>query len=222
MTSSPRMDRGCESPSWAAPRVQRVDLRIGSRSRIASCTSTSCGSARGIRPEGIRAISDAIGAACPNLTLIGIGAPRQELLADSLRRRVCGPIVCCGAAIEVLAGDTPRAPAVLRKTGLEWAFRLIREPRRLGPRYLAAGTSFGARSQPRFGAASSVATSEHHLDRFPTFRSVPPDDVNSRTPPGRHVRLENEGDGRRYACRGVWISDGGSQAGSCHAARLLP
>jgi N-acetylglucosaminyldiphosphoundecaprenol N-acetyl-beta-D-mannosaminyltransferase len=94
-------------------------------------------------PEGIRAISDAIGAACPNLTLIGIGAPRQELLADSLRRRVCGPIVCCGAAIEVLAGDTPRAPAVLRKTGLEWAFRLIREPRRLGPRYLAAGTSFG-------------------------------------------------------------------------------
>ena len=94
-------------------------------------------------PEGIREIGDEIGAASPNLTLVGIGAPKQELLADSLRSRACGPILCCGAAIEVLSGDTPRAPAMLRTTGLEWAFRLAREPRRLGPRYFAAGTSFG-------------------------------------------------------------------------------
>lgn len=91
------------------------------------------------RPERNQQRRTAIEAAAPNLTLIGIGAPRQELLGDSLRSAVRGPILCCGATIEVLAELTPRAPALLRSTGLEWAFRLLHEPRRLGPRYLAAG-----------------------------------------------------------------------------------
>jgi N-acetylglucosaminyldiphosphoundecaprenol N-acetyl-beta-D-mannosaminyltransferase len=87
-------------------------------------------------------IAAAISAAAPNLLLIGIGAPRQELLADALRGAVAGPIVCCGAAIEVLGGQTPRAPALLRSLGLEWAFRMAREPRRLGPRYTVSAASF--------------------------------------------------------------------------------
>jgi N-acetylglucosaminyldiphosphoundecaprenol N-acetyl-beta-D-mannosaminyltransferase len=94
------------------------------------------------RPEDIEALCARLAAARPNLTLVGLGAPRQELLADRLRGSVTGPIICCGAAIEILAGCRRRAPRVVQVVGLEWAFRLLLEPRRLGPRYLHASISF--------------------------------------------------------------------------------
>ena len=78
----------------------------------------------------------------PDLVLVGIGAPRQEFLAAELRDAVRGPILCCGAAIEVLAGYRPRAPELLQLVGLEWAFRLAIEPRRLLRRYLVSGMTF--------------------------------------------------------------------------------
>ena len=84
----------------------------------------------------------ALHSAKPTLTLVGIGAPRQELLADSLRDVLSGPAIGCGAALEVLGGLRPRAPRILQAIGLEWAFRLILEPRRLLPRYVAAARAF--------------------------------------------------------------------------------
>jgi N-acetylglucosaminyldiphosphoundecaprenol N-acetyl-beta-D-mannosaminyltransferase len=80
--------------------------------------------------------------AAPNLALVGIGAPRQEILAHELKSSVRGPIICCGAAIEVLAGLRPRAPRAIQRAGLEWAFRIALEPRRLAGRYVIAGASF--------------------------------------------------------------------------------
>lgn len=76
------------------------------------------------------------------VTLLGVGAPQQEFLADRLRPAAAGPIICCGAAIEILAGIRPRAPRAVQALGLEWAFRLMLEPTRLGPRYAAAGAGF--------------------------------------------------------------------------------
>lgn len=73
-----------------------------------------------------------------NLVLVGIGAPKQELLAERLADVSCGPIVGCGAAIEVLSGQRRRAPAFLRRVGMEWAFRLALEPRRLVSRYITS------------------------------------------------------------------------------------
>ena len=90
----------------------------------------------------LASLQASLAAARPNLVLIGLGPPRQELLADRLRPVVSGPIVCCGASIEVLAGMTPRAPRLLQQMGLEWAFRLALEPRRLFKRYVLAGSCF--------------------------------------------------------------------------------
>ena len=81
-------------------------------------------------------------AASPNLTFVGIGAPRQEQLAHELKTVVSGPIICCGAAVEVLAGVRPRAPHWVQRLGMEWAFRMAIEPRRLARRYLLAGFTF--------------------------------------------------------------------------------
>ncbi|MDX6592496.1 MAG: N-acetylglucosaminyldiphosphoundecaprenol N-acetyl-beta-D-mannosaminyltransferase [Gaiellales bacterium] len=78
----------------------------------------------------------------PNLVLVGIGAPRQELLSDRLRDVVCGPIIGCGQTIDVLGGARARAPRMLQAAGLEWAFRMTMEPRRLGRRYAVAGFWF--------------------------------------------------------------------------------
>jgi N-acetylglucosaminyldiphosphoundecaprenol N-acetyl-beta-D-mannosaminyltransferase len=87
-------------------------------------------------------LAEAVAAAAPDLTLVGIGAPNQEILAHELRAVVNGPIICCGAAIEVLAGLRPRAPDAVQRAGLEWAFRIAIEPRRLARRYAVAGTTF--------------------------------------------------------------------------------
>jgi N-acetylglucosaminyldiphosphoundecaprenol N-acetyl-beta-D-mannosaminyltransferase len=94
------------------------------------------------RADRLSGLAERVADASPELTLLGIGAPQQEILAQELKASVTGPIVCCGAAIEVLAGVRPRAPRLLQRVGLEWAFRLAIEPRRLASRYLVAGTTF--------------------------------------------------------------------------------
>lgn len=82
--------------------------------------------------------------AAPTLVLVGISAPNREYLAESLRACAHGPIICCGAAVEILAGLRPRAPQWFVRMRLEWLFRITLEPRRLLPRYARAGYSFAA------------------------------------------------------------------------------
>jgi N-acetylglucosaminyldiphosphoundecaprenol N-acetyl-beta-D-mannosaminyltransferase len=70
-------------------------------------------------------------------TLLAVGSPVQERLAAAIGERGgIGIGLCVGAALEFWTGLTPRAPSWLRRLGLEWMFRLWREPRRLAKRYL--------------------------------------------------------------------------------------
>ena len=50
-----------------------------------------------------------------------------------------GTALCIGASVEFLVGAQVRAPKVLRRAGVEWAWRLLRQPRRLARRYLIDG-----------------------------------------------------------------------------------
>lgn len=72
------------------------------------------------------------------LCLVSLGAPKQELLADALAAH-CPSVgfLCVGAALDFIAGRARRAPAWMRGSGLEWLWRLVREPRRLAARYAA-------------------------------------------------------------------------------------
>lgn len=67
----------------------------------------------------------------PDLLLLGLGAPRQELWMARSRRRVDAVMIGVGGFLDVLAGDIPRAPETWRRLGLEWLYRLLREPRRI-------------------------------------------------------------------------------------------
>jgi N-acetylglucosaminyldiphosphoundecaprenol N-acetyl-beta-D-mannosaminyltransferase len=73
--------------------------------------------------------------------LLAVGAPRQEMLAQSLRTRgvARGLALCIGASIDFLTGKERRAPKWMRHLGFEWLFRLINHPRRLAHRYLIRG-----------------------------------------------------------------------------------
>jgi N-acetylglucosaminyldiphosphoundecaprenol N-acetyl-beta-D-mannosaminyltransferase len=84
----------------------------------------------------------------PALIVLGMGMPRQEEVAAQLRAVLSFPclIVCGGAIIDFLGGKTPRAPLWMRRTGLEWVFRLALEPRRLFQRYVIGNPLFLARA----------------------------------------------------------------------------
>ena len=67
----------------------------------------------------------------PDLLLLGLGAPRQELWMAENRRSVSAVMIGVGGLLDVFAGDIPRAPERWQKLGLEWLYRLLREPKRI-------------------------------------------------------------------------------------------
>ena len=68
----------------------------------------------------------------PDLLLLGLGLPQQELLlAQALKTTKCTVGIGVGGALEILAGIKSEAPRCLRRNGWEWCFRLMQEPRRL-------------------------------------------------------------------------------------------
>lgn len=71
-------------------------------------------------------------------TFFAVGSPQQELIAAQVVGGT-GYGLCIGAALEFLTGDQVRAPLAFRKTGMEWAYRLASNPKRLWRRYLVEG-----------------------------------------------------------------------------------
>jgi len=73
---------------------------------------------------------------------VGLGTPGQDEFVDRFRDRLDATLVAVGAAFDFHAGVKRQAPRWLRDHGLEWAFRLATEPRRLWRRYLLGNSSF--------------------------------------------------------------------------------
>ena len=69
---------------------------------------------------------------------LACGSPRQELLAHHIRQcgEATGVGLCIGSAIDQIGGLDRRAPTWVRRRGLEWLWRVLRDPKRLGRRYL--------------------------------------------------------------------------------------
>jgi N-acetylglucosaminyldiphosphoundecaprenol N-acetyl-beta-D-mannosaminyltransferase len=83
------------------------------------------------RDDESPAVAAAIAASGANVLLAGLGSPKQELwLAQWLGATGCGAGIGIGGSLDVFAGNVARAPAAFQRTGLEWAYRLAKEPRR--------------------------------------------------------------------------------------------
>ncbi|MGZ4262111.1 MAG: WecB/TagA/CpsF family glycosyltransferase, partial [Solirubrobacteraceae bacterium] len=95
------------------------------------------------------AVIDEINRSGADVVWVGIGVPKQEKWMAAMRDRLDAPVlVGVGAAFDFHAGLVAQAPAWIQALGMEWAYRLSREPRRLWRRYL--------RYNPRFVGAFAL------------------------------------------------------------------
>lgn len=77
------------------------------------------------------AIAKAIRDSGARMVFVGLGSPRQELwLARNLRATGCGAGIGIGGSLDVISGRVKRAPMIWRRLGIEWLYRLMREPQR--------------------------------------------------------------------------------------------
>ncbi len=85
-------------------------------------------------------------AAAPQIVFVGLGFPKQDLLIKRLRSVLPGTsFIGVGISLSFVAGEVSRAPRWTRSLCLEWAYRLLQEPRRLARRYVRDGVPFAIR-----------------------------------------------------------------------------
>lgn len=79
----------------------------------------------------------------PDVLFVGMTAPKQEKWAyNNLSNLKVGHICCIGAVFDFYAGTVNRAPQFMINMGLEWLYRLVKEPKRLWKRYLIGNSKF--------------------------------------------------------------------------------
>lgn len=127
----------------AAPQKRRVFL-FGSKPGVAEEAADKltqlypglviCGTRDGyFKEEQTPEIVGQINAAEPDILLVCLGAPKQEKwIADNRKRLNVRIVLGAGGSLDVLAGRVERAPESWQRLGLEWAYRLKKEPKRIG------------------------------------------------------------------------------------------
>ena len=118
----------------------------------------------GYEPSKFGQVSDAerdaivarIRASGASITFVGLGCPRQEVFAYEFRDRLSMPVIAVGAAFDYHAGLLTEPPAWVQRRGLQWAYRLAQDPRRLWRRYLLLNPRYAVRVlAQRFGKSFS-------------------------------------------------------------------
>ena len=97
---------------------------------------------RALSPAEDAEMVERINASGAGLVFIGLGCPKQDVFAYEHRDKIRAVQICVGAAFDFHAGVKPMAPAWMQRNGLEWLYRLLREPGRLWRRYLVTNTIF--------------------------------------------------------------------------------
>jgi N-acetylglucosaminyldiphosphoundecaprenol N-acetyl-beta-D-mannosaminyltransferase len=101
---------------------------------------------RALTVEEQNAVATEINSSGADVVWVGIGVPKQEKWMAAMRDRLTPPVLIgVGAAFDFHAGLVPQAPSWLQNLGLEWAYRLLQEPRRLWRRYARYNPLFVAR-----------------------------------------------------------------------------
>ena len=111
--------------------------RLGKEFPGLAVAGTCCPPFRALSDEEDRAIVDRINATRPDVVWVGLGAPKQEKwMRDHLGRIHAPAMIGVGAAFDFHSGNVAWAPRWVRRCGVEWAYRLMLEPRRMWRRNL--------------------------------------------------------------------------------------
>jgi N-acetylglucosaminyldiphosphoundecaprenol N-acetyl-beta-D-mannosaminyltransferase len=90
-------------------------------------------------------VADAIREAGTDLLFLGMSSPKKELFEEQWGPKTGAPVIHgVGGSFDVIAGEVRRAPVWWREHGLEWLYRMVQEPLRLGPRYVTTNLRFMA------------------------------------------------------------------------------
>ena len=108
-----------------------------------------------------RVVED-INACRPDIVLVGMGTPKQELWVQRNAERLDADVLwTVGALFDYVSGRVPRAPGWLADNGLEWIFRLAIEPQRMWRRYLLGNPVFISRVMTQARARHDAAPAPH-------------------------------------------------------------
>lgn len=120
---------------------RRINAKVG-RNIVVDSYSPPLGFDRD--PAECRKIIEIINNSGANVLAVGVGAPKQEKWI--YKYRACFPeistFLAIGATIDFEAGEVSRAPSWMSSAGLEWLYRLLKEPGRLWKRYLVEDVAF--------------------------------------------------------------------------------
>ncbi len=95
------------------------------------------------RDEESEAVAAEVADSAPDFLFLGMGTPKKELfLADWARHTRATVSHGVGGTFDVYAGNVKRAPMWMQRTGVEWFYRVLQEPRRMWKRYLVTNTAF--------------------------------------------------------------------------------
>jgi len=121
------------APGVAADLSQRLQRRF----RGLKVAGTYSPPFRSLTPEEERALAERVSELKPDIFWVGLSTPKQEqFMAQYWRKLEATLFFGVGAAFDFHAGRVRQAPRWMQRTGLEWFFRLVCEPRRLWKRYL--------------------------------------------------------------------------------------
>jgi N-acetylglucosaminyldiphosphoundecaprenol N-acetyl-beta-D-mannosaminyltransferase len=97
---------------------------------------------RELNHEELKEMHTAINASDADIVFVSLGCPKQEKWMYENYRQINSVLIGVGAAFTFAIGEVKRPPLIFQKMGLEWAFRLISEPKRLWKRYLVNNTLY--------------------------------------------------------------------------------
>jgi N-acetylglucosaminyldiphosphoundecaprenol N-acetyl-beta-D-mannosaminyltransferase len=122
--------------------ADRMAIELARAVPGASVVGTECPPFRPLTDEDLSGLAERVRASGANVLWIGLGTPRQDYLVHHLAPLLSMPVVPVGAAFDFWSGAIKEAPRFLQGSGLEWVYRLAREPRRLWRRYLIGNPRF--------------------------------------------------------------------------------
>lgn len=124
-------------------RLQEIFSARNPNLRFLGAFHGRCGVDGSLEGAAEQAVVDEINRLSPDFIWVGFGTPKQQAWARRHKARLQrGVVLTVGFAFDANAGLKPDAPKWMQRCGLTWLYRLVSEPRRLGPRYVKWNSLF--------------------------------------------------------------------------------
>ena len=123
--------------------AERLIARLKIRNPLLQVAGYYAPPFRVISSEEDTSIVNRINDSDADIVWVSLGCPKQEIWIHEHRDKLRAPVlIAVGLAFDLIAGDKRRAPRLLSDLGLEWLYRLMQEPARLGKRYIQSNSLF--------------------------------------------------------------------------------